>query len=688
MQKAEKTFKQQVLFSDIPSEQERNTEKIENKESNKETFPTGYLEQEVKEKIVEQEVNSVKTAHSKEEYHSSQKKKMFISSSIESQKEDTLQNYKETVKNDKVEFSKETATSTQGVETEFQNPSYYKKIEHLEGKATKARNRVKKAKAKPPKKKEYRLERKWEEAEGKATYFLVVNSVEKPYRQSNFLETSLQQVERAERQFLHNKIAEYEKENVGVESTHKTEQMIERGVGNAISYAKRRKKKHHKKIEKLEQKQFQTETKLQYEKFLEEHPELKKKQLQKRIQKHRIKKEYQKAWKQGQQIESFAIQVANIKKAIRQRVQKIISNYLPLFLFLGVVAFLLLFLMTAFASCSAMVGSFVSTTMEASYLSVPNELEQVELGFTKKELDLQLELDAIEITYPNYDEYRYELDAIGHSPMTLISFLSTMYSEFTYQEVSAILTELFYEMYVLELTPTTEVRTRIEVQTTTEIRTETEIHTGTRPITYPDGTTGTEEYEYEVEVEYEVEIEEEVEVDYEVRVLKVALHTTPLESIAISKMDEEQMQQYLLYQETKGLLQEFASPLELDWEDRIFSPYGYRKHPNTEEAQLHRGLDIAVAEGTKVYASCTGKVITIGYDESYGDYIVIEDNRGFIIKYAPLENIQVNVGQEVVVGDWIGTIGRMEHQTEPYLHLELIYGGEYYNPIFYFSTMQ
>ena len=51
MQKAEKTFKQQVLFSDIPSEQERNTEKIENKESNKETFPTGYLEQEVKEKI-------------------------------------------------------------------------------------------------------------------------------------------------------------------------------------------------------------------------------------------------------------------------------------------------------------------------------------------------------------------------------------------------------------------------------------------------------------------------------------------------------------------------------------------------------------------------------------------------------------------------------------------------------------
>ena len=191
-----------------------------------------------------------------------------------------------------------------------------------------------------------------------------------------------------------------------------------------------------------------------------------------------------------------------------------------------------------------------------------------------------------------------------------------------------------------------------------------------------------------MEVEYEVEIEEEVEVDYEVRVLEVALHTTPLESIAISKMEEEQMQQYLLYQETKGLLQEFASPLELDWEDDIFSCYGYRKHPSTKEPQLHRGLDIAVADGEKVYASCTGRVTTTGYDESYGNYIVIEDNRGFVIKYAPLEDIQVDVGQEVVVGDWIGTIGRMEHQTEPYLHLELIYGGEYYNPIFYFSTMQ
>ena len=605
------------------------------------------------------------------------------------QKDETQPKQKEILESDKGKYSDETMTSSQKIGTEESEKKFYpNKIEHLERKVTKARNRVQKAKAKLPKKKEYRLERKWEEAEGKATYFLVVNSVEKPYRQANFLETSLQQVEQTERQFLHNKIAQYEKENVGIESVHKTEQMIEHGVGNAIYHAKRRKKKRYKKIAKLEQRQFQAETKLQYEKFLEEHPEIKKKQLQKRIQKHRIKREYQKAWKQGQSVESFAIQIANIRKAIRQQVQKMTSNSLPLFLFLGVLAFLLLFLMTAFASCSVMVGSFVSTTMEASYLSVPNELEQVELSFTKKELELQLELDEIETTYPNYDEYHYELDAIGHSPITLISFLSVMYSEFTYQEVSDTLIELFQEMYVLELTPSIEVRTRIEVQTTTEIRTETEIHTGTRPIIYPDGTTGTEEYEYEVEVEYEVEMEEEVEVDYEVRVLKVALHTTPLENIVTSKMSEEQMQQYLLYQETKGLLQEFASPLELDWEDEIFSYYGYRKHQSTKEPQLHRGLDIAVEEGTKVYASCNGRVTTIGYDESYGNYIVIEDNRGFVIKYAPLETMQVDVGHEVVVGDWIGMIGKLEHQTESYLHLELMYGGEYYNPIFYFFTMQ
>ena len=262
MQKAEKTFKQQVLFSDIPSEQEINAVKIENRESNKETFSTSYLEQEVKEKIVEQEVNSIKTEHSKEKYRSSQKKKMSISSLIESQKEDTSQNYKGTAKNNKVEVSKETVTSTQETEAEFQTSSYPNKIEHLERKATRARNRVQKAKGKLPKKKEYRLERKWEEAEGKDTYFLVVNSVEKPYRQANFLETSLQQVERAERQFLHNKIAEYEKENVGVESTHKTEQMVECGVGNAISHAKRRKKKHHKKIAKLEQKTVSSRNKV------------------------------------------------------------------------------------------------------------------------------------------------------------------------------------------------------------------------------------------------------------------------------------------------------------------------------------------------------------------------------------------------------------------------------------------
>lgn len=236
----------------------------------------------------------------------------------------------------------------------------------------------------------------------------------------------------------------------------------------------------------------------------------------------------------------------------------------------GIMAVLLVMIMTSVSSCGAMFAATQSTVLATSYLSEPAEIDATDLQFTRLELDLQNEIDNIETDYPGYDEFSYNLGEIGHNPFTLIGYLSAVHTEFTASEVESEVQALFDEMYTLTLTPDTETRTR------------TVTKTGTRTVTDPvTGEETEEEYEYEEEEEYEVSI------------LRVVLTVKPLENIVVGKMDAEQTEIYSMYAETGGLLQQFASPLNLYWYNYISSYYGYRKNPNTGNEELHRGVDIA-----------------------------------------------------------------------------------------------
>ena len=207
-----------------------------------------------------------------------------------------------------------------------------------------------------------------------------------------------------------------------------------------------------------------------------------------------------------------------------------------------------------------------------------------------------------------------------------------------------------------------------------ETRTRTVTKTGTRIVTNPDGTTRTEEYEYEEEEEYTVTI------------LRVTLTVTPLESIVAGRMDSEQTEIFGAYTETKGGLQVFASPVDYYWYYYISSYYGYRKNPNTGVEELHRGVDIAVPTGTFVYAAHDGTVTEATYDSYYGNYVVITDSKGYTTKYAHMDSLNVSAGQSVKKGDNIGKSGNTGSSTGSHLHIECLYNGEYYNPLFYFEA--
>ena len=565
-------------------------------------------------------------------------------------------------------FTEETFTANTGNSFQGEGGSEFtgsKKLKKKQRQAQKAGRKVQKARAKLPKTREYTLQRVFDEKTGKAKYVAVPLDKEKPFKQEGIPKTTMRRMQNESKNFVHGKIAETEKENSAVEGAHKSEQKVEAVYSFVKRQVKGKEQKQRAKVAKLEKKQFKKEVNFQYQKFLEENPQMQKKALRKRLQKQRIKREYIKARKKtaaGKTAEQAFEKTKNGAVTVARKLQEFARKNAGLLVTVGIMALLLMMIMVSVSSCGAMFADTQSTILAASYLSKPKEIDAADLQLTRLELDLQNEIDRVETDYPGYDEYSYNLGAIGHNPFTLIGYLSAVHTEFTASEVESEIQALFDEMYTLTLTPDTETRTR------------TVTKTGTRTVTDPvTGEETEEEYEYEEEEEYEVSI------------LRVTLTVIPLESLVSGKMDTEQAEIFAMYRETNGLLQEFASPLNLYWYCYVSSYYGYRKNPATGNEEFHRGVDIAVPTGTTVYAAHDGTVTAAAYDSHYGNYVAIEID-GYTTKYAHMDSISVSAGQTVEKGTVIGTTGNTGSSTGSHLHIECLYDGEYYNPLFYFDV--
>ena len=535
-----------------------------------------------------------------------------------------------------------------------------KKLKKKQRQAQKAGRKVQKARAKLPKTREYTLQRVFDEKTGKGKYVAVPLDKEKPFKQEGIPKTTMRRMQNESKNFVHGKIAETEKENSAVEGAHKSEQKVEAVYSFVKRQIKGKEQKQRAKVAKLEKKQFKKEVNFQYQKFLEENPQMQKKALQKRLQKQRIKREYIKARKKaaaGKTAEQAFEKTKNGAVTVARKLQEFARRNAGLLVTVGIMALLLMMIMVSVSSCGAMFADTQSTILAASYLSKPEEIDAADLQLTRLELDLQNEIDRVETDYPGYDEYSYNLGAIGHNPFTLISYLSAVHTEFTASEVESEVQALFDEMYTLTLTPDTETRTR-QVQST---------DAEGNPLYDENGDAVMEEEEYEVSI------------------LRVTLTVIPLESLVSGKMDTEQAEIFAMYRETNGLLQEFASPLDLYWYYYVSSYYGYRKNPVTENEEFHRGVDIAVPTGTTVYAAHDGTVTAAAYDSHYGNYVVIEID-GYTTKYAHMDTLSVSAGKTVEKGTVIGTTGNTGSSTGSHLHIECLYDGEYYNPLFYFDV--
>ncbi|MGB8408268.1 MAG: M23 family metallopeptidase [Mycobacterium sp.] len=99
------------------------------------------------------------------------------------------------------------------------------------------------------------------------------------------------------------------------------------------------------------------------------------------------------------------------------------------------------------------------------------------------------------------------------------------------------------------------------------------------------------------------------------------------------------------------------------------SGFGYRW------GVLHGGIDLANAIGTPIVAVADGVVVDVGPTAGYGAWVKIRHNDGTVTLYGHVNTWVVSVGQRVMAGDQIATIGNRGNSTGPHCHFEVLLGG-------------
>ena len=399
---------------------------------------------------------------------------------------------------------------------ELSNPE----LEAYIRKSQKAADNLDAARAALPKEKVLVKERVFDEAKGKGKTRLHFEEREKPMPNGKHHKNPLSRPAQEAGIFVHNKIHEVEKDNSGVEGAHKTEEVTERGAKYGARKIRegyhRHKLKPYRAAAKAEKAAFKANVEFQYQKLLQKNPQLAASNpLSRYWQKQQIKKQYAKAVRTGG-VKSAKTAADHTQKATRKTAEFVTRHWKGVVL---LIAALLLFIMTAagVSSCSSLFSGLMNGVLGTSYTSEDSDLVAVENNYAAMENELQQRIDNIERDYPGYDEYRYDLDNIGHNPHALASYLTALLQSYTPQSAQAELERIFDMQYTLTLTEELEIRYRTE--------------TSTDPET---GETTTEQ------------------VPYEYYILHVSLTNRDITTIAPEVLTAEQLQMFRVYLETSG----------------------------------------------------------------------------------------------------------------------------------------
>ena len=313
---------------------------------------------------------------------------------------------------------------------------------------------------------------------------------------------------------FHKEIRETEQDNVGVESAHKSEEAVETSAYLVREGYRSHKLKPYRKAAQAEQKLEKANVNALYQKSLQENPQFASNPLSRWQQKQSIKKQYAVAKRTAQTAGNTAQAASKTGKAARtvkekaQQAGAFVMRHKKGFLIAGVLFLIACMLMNTMSSCSMMAQSIGSVISGTTYPSDDPEMLAVEADYADREARLQEKIDNIESSHPGYDEYRYNLDMIGHDPHELAAVLSAVLQGYTRHSAQAELDHVFDAQYQLTL------REEIQIRTYTD--------------------------------------EDGDEHEYEYRILHVTLTSRSIASFAPELLTPEQMEMYQVYRQTMG----------------------------------------------------------------------------------------------------------------------------------------
>ena len=317
--------------------------------------------------------------------------------------------------------------------------------------------------------------------------------------------------------FLHGKVYQEERDNVGVEGGH----FVERSGEAALHYGRhkvRRAIREHpaKAAARAESRYIKATADYHSRKFAQEQPEAQS-AAARLWHRHKLKREYQrKARETAKQTAKAAEQtVSATERFVREAAAFVKRHPVGTLLALGCLL-VVLTLQSCMSSMVSVGNSTLAAIAASTYKAEDADMLGAEAAYCALEDELQRYLDTYTRTH-DYDEYHFDLDTIEHDPYVLISMISALHEgAWTLDEVLGTLQDLFDRQYILTEDVVVEVRYRTVTRTDSEGN------------------------DYDVEVPYNYYI------------CYVTLENFNLSHVPVYMMSEEQLSMYALYMSTLG----------------------------------------------------------------------------------------------------------------------------------------
>ena len=364
--------------------------------------------------------------------------------------------------------------------------------------------------------------------------------------------------------------------NSGVEAAHFTEGSAEGAARAGSRFQYGRKLRQYKKLERLEKKADKDAVDSIFAERMKSDPQAGSNFFSRWRQKQAIKKEYAAAKAGAAAAENTAAGTAKAAQgtaSITEKAFQFVQSHSHIIIGIAAVGLLVLVIAGSVSSCSVLINGGGNVVLGTSYTAEDEDLKGVETDYTKLEDKLRKQIDRIETDHPGYDEYRYNLEEIGHNPYELASLLTVEFENYTRSQVQARLQSIFEAQYELKLVEKVEIRTRKE----------TRVGYRYNPIT---GTGHT--YTYQVTVQYEYKI------------LNVTLLNRGVDYVARnSGLTDDQLQRYEVTLECRGNRDDLFAGIAFATPDGVGSSGEYQNYDIPGEALTDEKFRKMITEAEK-----------------------------------------------------------------------------------------